>query len=316
MEYMTPTSPEITALMIVVHWGDLGPTLTLLKSAARLKASKGLHLLVLSNDPGQETIKELRSFAAEIPNLDVTQSTSNHGYFGGAKVAIEHYCATRAELPDWVIISNNDIVIQDESFLENLFRRDPKEVGVIAPRIQVSPGRVDQNPFMRHRPGWVRWAQLRIVSSHYPLAAIWYWLWRRKATLRSWLAARRKISVPNGDAPREPIYAAHGSFFIFSRRYFEAGGFLDNNLFLYGEEISVAEICRSLNLPIIYEPGLCILHNEHQNTGRRINRFTFECQKNALRYLSSRYMSRRQEAVSLYPTRTSHERTDNDRPWP
>src|SRR2546426_589424 len=58
---------------------------------------------------------------------------------------------------------------------------------------------------------------------------------------------------------------------------------------LYGEEISVAEICRSLGLPVIYEPSLRVLHNEHQSTGRVISRFSFECQKNALRYVSSRY---------------------------
>src|SRR2546427_119628 len=105
------------------------------------------------------------------------------------------------------------------------------------------------------------------------------------------LAGRRRRSKPASmqNGRREFIYAPHGALFIFSRRYFEAGGYLDGNLFLYGEEISVAEICRSLGLPVIYEPSLRVLHNEHQSTGRVISRFSFECQKNALRYVSSRY---------------------------
>src|SRR3989442_14004267 len=90
----------------------------------------------------------------------------------------------------------------------------------------------------------------------------------------------------------EFIYAPHGAFFIFSRRYFEAGGYLDGNLFLYGEEISVAEICRSLGLPVIYEPSLCVLHQEHQSTGKVLSRFTYECQKRAMQYVTSRYFSR------------------------
>src|SRR5882762_7093902 len=105
------------------------------------------------------------------------------------------------------------------------------------------------------------------------------------------MAERRGQSLQHVNAKSETIYAAHGSFFIFSRRYFEAGGFLDGNLFLYGEEISVAEICRSLRLPVVYEPSLCVLHNEHQSTGKRISRFSYECQKNALRYVTSRYLS-------------------------
>src|SRR5947208_6891971 len=109
---------------------------------------------------------------------------------------------------------------------------------------------------------------------------------------KSWLAALRISSLPDHAAERESIYAAHGSFFIFSRRYFEAGGFLDENLFLYGEEISVAEICRSLGLLVVYEPSLCVLHKEHESTGKVLSRFTYECQKKAMQYVTSRYLAR------------------------
>jgi GT2 family glycosyltransferase len=111
------------------------------------------------------------------------------------------------------------------------------------------------------------------------------------------VAARRGQSLPDVNTKSEAIYAAHGSFFIFSRRYFEGGGFLDGNLFLYGEEISVAEICRSLGLPVVYEPSLCVLHKEHQSTGKALNRFTYECQKRAMHYVTSRYLSRSPRAV-------------------
>src|SRR5205823_702439 len=98
----------------------------------------------------------------------------------------------------------------------------------------------------------------------------------------------------------ESIYAPYGAFFIFSRKYFDAGGYLDENLFLYGEEISVGEICRSLQLPVIYEPSLCVLHNEHQSTGKRINRFSYECQKAALQYVMSRYLSGSRRVPNSY----------------
>ena len=285
-------------LMIVVHWGDVGPTLRLIESAGAVKRSTELHLLVVSNDPAEEHFRKLRLSATGMSTVEVIQSTANRGYFGGANMALEHYSVAHGELPDWVIVSNNDVVIEDDAFLEKLLNLDLKEVGVLAPRIQGWPGNLDQNPFMRHRPGRLRWAQLRIVSSYYPLAAIWDWLWRRKTALRSWLAARRAELLRNKEtANREPIYAGHGSFFIFSRRYFEAGGYLDGNLFLYGEEISVAEICRSLGLPVTYEPSLRVIHREHQSTGKILSRFTYDCQKKALQYLTCRYFSGSEKAV-------------------
>jgi GT2 family glycosyltransferase len=99
------------------------------------------------------------------------------------------------------------------------------------------------------------------------------------------------------DLSTQPIYAAHGSFFIFSRRFFEAGGFFDQDLFLYGEEISVAEICRSLGLPIIFVPALSLWHNEHASTGRAITRSSYERQKKALEHVNARYFSGECEPV-------------------
>src|SRR6185437_3069774 len=101
----------------------------------------------------------------------------------------------------------------------------------------------------------------------------WDWLWRRKSALKSWFAARLSKSTSDTNGKREFIYAPHGSLIIFSRRFFEAGGYLDKDLFLYGEEISVAEMCRSLSLPVLYEPRLRVVHNEHQSTGKALSRF-------------------------------------------
>jgi len=281
---------EIAALMIVVHWGRVGPTLSLIESARATKHFTHLHILILSNDPEEEHHRKLCLRATRTPNLRVIQSTANRGYFGGARFAFDQYLAEGNDLPDWVIVCNHDILIRDEDFFARLLREDPQAVGVIAPRILVWPSNLDQNPFMRHRPGWLRWAQLRILSSNYQLAAIRYWLWRRKAGVRSWLAERRRESNANTDC-RQSIYAPHGSFFIFSRKYFEVGGYLDGNLFLYGEEISVAEICWRLGLPIVYEPSLCVHHNEHQSTGKAFSRRKYECEKQALRYVTSQYLA-------------------------
>jgi len=253
--------------------------------------------MIVDNASGSEELMKIRPVVAEFSNVRLLESPTNQGYFGGARFAFDHYLERGNALPDWVMVCNHDVLIEDEEFFSKLFCQDPGTAGVIAPRIQALPGRTDQNPFMRRRPGALRWANLRFVSSNYWAAAIWDWLSRRKSEFRSWLAARRGQSLPDVNAKSEAIYAAHGSFFIFSRRYFEAGGFLDGNLFLYGEEISVAEICRSLGLPVVYEPSLCVLHKEHQSTGRVLSRFTYECQKKAMQYVTSRYLSGSPKAV-------------------
>jgi GT2 family glycosyltransferase len=280
---------QARVLIFAIHYRSDGAILELLKCLQSMKARKEVRLIIADNSTSAEEVAPIRAAIQGFADVELLESPTNRGYFGGARFALDRYLAQGHKLPDWVIVCNHDILIEDKDFFTKLLREDPKTAGVIAPCIQALPGRVDQNPFMRHRPSRLRWTQLRFISSHYAVAAIWDWFWRRKSALRSRLRRWRPKSFLRDPTRRESIYAAQGSFFIFSRRYFETGGFLDGNLFLYGEEISVAEICRSLRLPVVYEPSLWVLHNEHQSTGTILNRFTYECQKNALQYLTSRY---------------------------
>ncbi len=284
------TGPK--ALLITVHYKSTDGVLALMGSIQRAGRASEVAVTIADNSAGEDGLSSIRCAPAQVSNVELLKLATNLGYFGGAQAGLDRFLEEAAELPDWVIVCNHDVLIEDPEFFEKLFRLDPRSAGVIAPRIRVSGTNLDQNPFMRRRPNWLRWASLRFIYSNYWLAAFWHWLSRQKQALRSHWSARRSktASIPNGR--REFIYAPHGAFFIFSRRYFEAGGYLDGNVFLYGEEISVAEICRSLGLPVIYEPALCVVHNEHRSTGHVISRFSFECQKNALQYVTSRYLSR------------------------
>jgi GT2 family glycosyltransferase len=280
------------AVLITVNYKSTDSVLAFLTSLERTEAFSQLKVIIVDNSPGEEYLSGMRAAVAKYTNAALMGSTSNRGYFGGARFALDHYQEQGNALPDWVIVCNHDVQIEDKDFFSKLFCEDPEMAGVIAPRIQALPGRVDQNPFMRNRPGWLRWSSLRFIYSTYGMATVWDWLSRRKQAVWSYLAAMGSKSSKSANGKRQAIYAAHGSFFIFSRRYFQTGGVLDENLFLYGEEVSVAEICRSLGLHVVYEPSLCVLHKEHGSTGKVLTRFTYECQKKALRYLTSRYLSR------------------------
>jgi GT2 family glycosyltransferase len=278
------------ALIICINYGASDTTAEFLRSFGRLQLFENISVIIGDNSSRDDHLVSIRRAISVFSNVELLESPTNRGYFGAARFAFDHYLAKGQGLPDWVIVCNNDVLIEDSEFLTKLFALDPKAVAVIAPRIQVMPGRVDQNPFMRRRPGRLRWASFRLSFSSYGIAALWDWVSRQKQGLKAFWQARRSGSPSMQTGEREFIYAPHGAFFIFSRRYFEAGGYLDGNLFLYGEEFSVAEICRSLGLPVIYEPSLCVLHQEHRSTGKRINRFSYECQKKALRYITSHYL--------------------------
>jgi GT2 family glycosyltransferase len=284
---VTSRVSQSRALLITVNYKGEQSTLELLASLSRLNEFSSLDVIVVNNGSGQESLSQLRGAIESLPNVQLLTSATNRGYFGAAKFAYDHYLRQGRELPNWTIVCNHDVIIDDPEFLLKLFSQEWRSVGVLAPRVRLAETGADQNPFMRHRPGWFRRASLRLVYSNYSFACLWDWLSYKKRALNqriNSISSRRVFT-------RENIYAAHGSCFMFSKQFFAAGGFFDDDLFLYGEEISVAEICRFLGLSIIFEPALNLLHNEHTSMGQAVSRFSYSCQKKALQHVTARYFS-------------------------
>src|ERR1700733_10237303 len=260
-------------------------TLGLLNSAARLEGFSTCHLVIVDNNSGDDSAESIRLAIDGFNNVELMNSPSNRGYFGAAKWALNEYLA-RQGTPDWVIVCNNDIIFDSPSFLVGLLARDPRIDGVVAPAIRSRLTGFDANPMIAARPGRIRKLRYRFLVSTYYVAWLTQWLapFVRKG--------RRRLhgGRSNRGNCRTRIYAPHGSFLIFSRRYFEQGGFIDDGCFLYAEEISVAETCWRLRLPVIHDPDLRVSHNDNQTTGRMLTRSGYRLQREGLQYALGKYL--------------------------
>jgi GT2 family glycosyltransferase len=276
-----------SALIITVNFRHAECTLQLLQSASRLERFGDCHLLIVENNSGDDSAKRIGQAIDGFKNVDLLISPSNRGYFGAARWAFERYRAHH-DSPDWVIVCNNDIVFDSPAFLAGLLAHDPRSAGVLAPAIVSRLTGFDANPMIAGRPGRVRKLRYRFLVSNYYVAWLTQWLApvfrkgrRRLQSLDGW---------PGRRDSRSRIYAPHGSFFIFSRRFFDEGGFIDDSCFLYAEEISVAETCWQLGLPVIHDPELKVSHNDSQTTGRMLTRTSYLRQKEGLRYALGKYL--------------------------
>jgi GT2 family glycosyltransferase len=280
------TTKHASALLVTVNYKSEQSTLELLASLSRLNGFSSLDVIVVDNCSGEEKLSQLRTAIAPLPNVQLLVSATNRGYFGAANFACDHYVAQGHELPGWIIVCNHDVIIDDQDFLIKLHSKDYNSAGLLAPRVRLVASGTDQNPFMLRPPDWWRRFTMRFYSSWYPLGLLWDWLSRQKRSLYKTVfsCSARAIEVP------QQIYAAHGSFFIFSRSYFMAGGLLDDSLFLFGEEIAVAETCRRLGLKILYDPGLHVLHDEHSSVGPGMSRTAYQYHRKSVRHLFSKYL--------------------------
>jgi N-acetylglucosaminyl-diphospho-decaprenol L-rhamnosyltransferase len=273
------------ALIITVNFRHAECTLQLLHSASRLDRFGDCRLMIVDNNSGDGSAERIRQAIDGFNNVELLTSASNRGYFGAAKWALDQHLVNQAA-PDWVIVCNNDIIFDSPSFLAGLLVHDPRAVAVLAPAIVSRLTGFDANPMIAGRPGRIRKLRYRFLASTYYVAWLTQWL---APVVRK---ARRRLRDGRSDRrdARTRIYAPHGSFFIFSRRYFEEGGFIDDGCFLYAEEISVAETCWRLGLPVIHDPELKVSHNDSQTTGRMLTRKGYLLQREGLQYALGKYL--------------------------
>lgn len=254
-------------LVICVNYYNEEQTIAFARRIIELHSPSVCHVAIASNNISGGGTDALRREFSAFPQVTVMHWGKNLGYYGAACRALDQY-RSKHELPDWVAVSNTDLLLEAGPFDGplNRYARVPG-IGVIAPSVTSTVTGIDQNPFMDRRPAALRMHLIKWMFKTRPTLAVWLAAFRVKSLIRRWLR-RGTVSVSvAADLVARPIYAPHGSFIAFSREYFARGGTLNHAPFLYGEELMVAETARRLGLAVLYDPKLKLKHVEHSTTG-------------------------------------------------
>jgi GT2 family glycosyltransferase len=281
-------------LIVTVNYKAADATARFLASVGGLEGFSCADVIVVENGSDDGSAEILPPLARQFGNVELLESPVNRGYFGAAKWALQTYLA-HTPVPDWIVVCNNDIVFDDHEFLEKLFHRDPAAAGVIAPAIVAKQTGIDCNPFLRTRPTPAQLLGYQFWQSNY------YLMWCKQLLSPYVRRLRHLLHRSSADvAPSGPVkvYAAHGAFLIFSRSYFDRGGYIDDGFFLYAEEFSVAEICLRLGLPIVHDPDLRVWHDAHRVTGRLCNRISFQQGSDGFHYALRNYFNPPDRSIS------------------
>jgi len=284
-----------SVLILCVNYRNDAETNVFVRAAAGLP-SRAANIVVISNSPAEES-GELESLNS-IEGVQVLFPEKNLGYFGGAAYGLSSYLDTHP-LPDWVIVSNTDITFQDQDFFEKLneYYASIPLPAVVAPDIMMTysgcltDSPTYQNPYMRTRPSATKMRGFYFINNYYMMYNFYDFFTKIKHTAINMFFGKGKNESNYQQEKPEPIYAPFGAFIIFHRSYFERGGSLDYGCFLYGEEIFVAESTRLLNMSIIYDPRLKIIHRHHQTTNMIPSKIRTHYAREAVRYLVDTFFS-------------------------
>ncbi len=267
--------------IVTVNYGDTRSTKSLIDSLSVIENLDSVIIGIADNASSPNSFSELKKIIDESKiDIKLFCYKKNFYYWPAAKKVINSLKNLIGIYPDWIIVCNNDITFSESNFFNRLSKIDTKKYPIIGPNIMNSNGK-KLNPFM--------------VS---PLSRVqdFYWnLYFISYSLSTILLAIKKLfglfNLKNNEIKGlKKVYAIHGSAILLSNYFFTNGGWLDDNFEMYGEELTLAEIAKKLNLPITYFPELEVIHHEHTSTRMIDKRDLFFKAKKSHRYFKSTYM--------------------------
>lgn len=171
-------------------------------------------IVIVDNNSNNNSISYLRSKYNNVDGIVIVESKSNGGYSAGnnlgAKAAIK-----KNDSLEFIAIMNPDVIICDKEIFDQMLNKvaDQRNIAVIAPRM------IENGILQTKRSGWM-------------IAGIWERIFARTRLQKTFHPHTNSVC----DGSYQFVDAVHGSFFIIKRIVLEQIGFLDSNIFLYGEE--------------------------------------------------------------------------------
>ena len=211
-----------------------------------------LELTVLIGDNSSEIRTIVRKYDFDIKHFP---TNNNLGYFGGIEYAIKESGTNLSEY-DYIIISNVDLTVDKNFFSELLDFHVDDSIGCIAPSIYSISDKRDRNPKIISRPSKNKLILQKTLYKYPILDRIYVGLFYAKR--------REKVQ----QYPEGYIYAAHGSFIVFTNKFATFLQHMKYPCFLFGEEIYLAEHLAKNSLKTYYQPKLRVYDDDHVSTSK------------------------------------------------
>ena len=175
-------------------------------------------------------------------NLKIIRSEENLGFSGGQNLGIKFALDNGA---DYVVILNNDVILDKNLIIELLKTFDEKDCGIVSPKIYFAKGHEfhkdrykqdEQGRVIWYAGGQVDWQN--VIASH--------------------------IGVDEVDKGQyssvEEIDFASGCCELIKREVFGKAGFFDDRYFLYYEDNDLSQRVKKQGFKIYYQPKAILWH--------------------------------------------------------
>lgn len=252
---------------IAVNYNNYLITLNNISNILSLKGDVERDIIIVDNASIEADYISLKEGWPSSNNVILVRSKKNLGYFGGLNYGLK---AIDLSSYDYIVIANNDLIYRFD-FLEVLASSEYQDnCMAIAPELITIDGRY-QNPQRESKPSKLRRCGYAMRFSNYYVSIIMELLY---GTL-----ARKMIKEANRIHERVNIFQLTGACIILTQEFFKKCGYLDDTVFMWGEEMLLAHQIEVANGVITYDPALFILHLESVSVKKIPSKKSFAMKK-------------------------------------
>lgn len=264
-----------TIVFLILHYGDIAVTKSCTDSILQLNTEDNIRIVIVDNDykKSEAERKQLDNQYADSSIVKIIKMTENVGFSRanneGYLYAKKHY------QPDYIIVTNNDIVFEQKDFIEKIkFDYEQYEYAVLGPDILGYDDGKHQSPID------VQGRTLKQVD---------YTIWMNKVCLAmfslvypllKWNFGRQKEAQSNTNVGYCEGIVPSGACIVLSSLFIdkESKVFAPETMFYY-EEYILHERCRQKGHKIVFEPNVYVVHGDSvatkHKTGNQRERIRF-----------------------------------------
>ena len=247
-------NPKI--VFVILHYLAIKETIDCVSSIQQNVCYDNYSIIIVDNGSGVEKDSErLQQLERDNSKVKLITLQSNLGFARGNNIGFE--IAKKEYKADFIVLMNNDILIQQSDFCDVICQKYEKyHYAMMGPKVYLKDGTYRSNPMKpgRYKAYAQRAAQMITVLKYFGT-------FFDEDTLN---------------------YKLHGCCLIFSREYIDKFNGLNPNTFLYMEEDILFVRLRNNKLISLYSPDLWLTHLEDAATdkmmksGKKKRRFIYK----------------------------------------
>ncbi len=238
--------------VVIVNYNTKKLTMDCIQSVLNSKLNFQYEIFVVDNASSDGSVEQIKS---EFPHVHVISNKENVGFSKANNQAIKA-CSSR-----YVLLLNSDTIVNENTLDEMISYMDEEtNVGAVGCEVNLPDGTLDK---ACHR------------GFPTPEASLYYMIGLAKKFPNSPKYNSYHKSYMNMHEVHD-IDCLVGAFMMVRREAFEQVGLLDEDFFMYGEDIDWCYRIKEANWRIVYNPTVSIVHYKGASSRRKPFKIVYE----------------------------------------